>query len=173
MQEYGICVTLTKIQTGWLLRLLLPWQWPCKMIISSYTTSPGLHWSCQNVLESSYFCFHVWNHFIHSPLPPGIINILGLPITQCPLGLGEEGLPLGVQVIAGKLHDHLTLEVALYLEKTFGGWRDPGANWTQHQYWISRLELVGFGVAVLFICLAACKSVRWLNVEKFDFCTND
>lgn len=58
----------------------------------------------------------------------GIINILGLPITQCPLGLGEEGLPLGVQVIAGKLHDHLTLEVALYLEKTFGGWRDPGAN---------------------------------------------
>lgn len=58
----------------------------------------------------------------------GIINILGLPVTQCPLGLGEEGLPLGVQVIAGKLQDHLTLEVALYLEKTFGGWRDPGAK---------------------------------------------
>lgn len=58
----------------------------------------------------------------------GIINILGLPVTQCPLGLGEEGLPLGVQVVAGKLQDHLTLEVALYLEKTFGGWRDPGAN---------------------------------------------
>ncbi|XP_062416812.1 fatty-acid amide hydrolase 2-B [Pungitius pungitius] len=58
----------------------------------------------------------------------GIINMLGLPVTQCPLGLGEEGLPLGVQVGAGKLQDHLTLEVALYLEKTFGGWRDPGAN---------------------------------------------
>ncbi|XP_049423477.1 fatty-acid amide hydrolase 2-B [Epinephelus fuscoguttatus] len=58
----------------------------------------------------------------------GVINILGLPVTQCPLGLGEEGLPLGVQVAAGKLQDHLTLEVALYLEKTFGGWRDPGAN---------------------------------------------
>ncbi|KAM8746842.1 fatty-acid amide hydrolase 2-B [Acanthopagrus schlegelii] len=58
----------------------------------------------------------------------GIINILGLPVTQCPLGLGEEGLPLGVQVGAGKLQDHLTLEVALYLEKTFGGWRDPGAK---------------------------------------------
>ncbi|XP_037614439.1 fatty-acid amide hydrolase 2-A-like [Sebastes umbrosus] len=58
----------------------------------------------------------------------GIINILGLPVTQCPLGMGEEGLPLGVQVVAGKLQDHLTLEVALYLEKTFGGWREPGAN---------------------------------------------
>ncbi|XP_070785954.1 fatty-acid amide hydrolase 2-A-like [Enoplosus armatus] len=58
----------------------------------------------------------------------GIINILGLPVTQCPLGLGEEGLPLGLQVVAGKLQDHLTLEVALYLEKTFGGWREPGAD---------------------------------------------
>ncbi|XP_037531630.1 fatty-acid amide hydrolase 2-B [Nematolebias whitei] len=58
----------------------------------------------------------------------GILNILGLPVTQCPLGLGQEGLPLGLQVVAGKLQDHLTLAVALYLEKTFGGWRSPGAN---------------------------------------------
>ncbi|XP_068611735.1 fatty-acid amide hydrolase 2-A-like [Brachionichthys hirsutus] len=58
----------------------------------------------------------------------GIFNILGLPVTQCPLGLGEEGLPLGVQVVAGKMQDHLSLEVALYLEKTFGGWRDPGTK---------------------------------------------
>ncbi|XP_020496024.2 fatty-acid amide hydrolase 2-B [Labrus bergylta] len=57
----------------------------------------------------------------------GVINILGLPATQCPLGLNEEGLPLGVQVVAGKLQDHLTLEVALYLEKAFGGWRKPEA----------------------------------------------
>ncbi|KAM3857754.1 fatty-acid amide hydrolase 2-B [Diretmus argenteus] len=58
----------------------------------------------------------------------GIINILGLPVTQCPLGLSEEGLPMGLQVVAGKLQDRLPLAVALYLEKTFGGWRDPGAN---------------------------------------------
>lgn len=68
------------------------------------------------------------NHFIHSSLTTGILNILGLPVTQCPLGVGEEGVPLGVQVVAGKLQDHLTLAVALYLEKMFGGWRDPGAN---------------------------------------------
>lgn len=58
----------------------------------------------------------------------GIFNTLGLPVTQCPLGLGEEGLPLGVQVIAGKMQDHLSLEVALHLEKMFGGWRDPGTK---------------------------------------------
>ncbi|XP_030635839.1 fatty-acid amide hydrolase 2-B [Chanos chanos] len=57
----------------------------------------------------------------------GIFNILGLPVTQCPLGLSVEGLPLGVQVVAGKLQDHLGLAMALYLEKAFGGWRDPGA----------------------------------------------
>lgn len=66
-----------------------------------------------------YFIFH---------FSAGILNTLGLPVTQCPLGLGEEGLPLGVQVVAGKLQDHLSLEVALFLEKTFGGWRNPGAK---------------------------------------------
>ncbi|XP_053485494.1 fatty-acid amide hydrolase 2-B [Ictalurus furcatus] len=58
----------------------------------------------------------------------GIFNALALPVTQCPLGLSEEGLPLGVQVVGGKLQDRLTLAVALYLEKAFGGWRNPGTS---------------------------------------------
>lgn len=56
----------------------------------------------------------------------GIFNILGLPVTQCPLGLSSDGLPLGVQIVAGKLQDRLSLATALYLEKAFGGWKDPG-----------------------------------------------
>ncbi|XP_051757644.1 fatty-acid amide hydrolase 2-A [Ctenopharyngodon idella] len=56
----------------------------------------------------------------------GIFNILGLPVTQCPLGLSAEGLPLGVQIVTGKLQDRLSLATALYLEKAFGGWREPG-----------------------------------------------
>ncbi|KAJ8367241.1 hypothetical protein AAFF_G00323870 [Aldrovandia affinis] len=56
----------------------------------------------------------------------GIFNILGLPVTQCPVGLGREGLPLGLQLVAGKLQDHLTLATAHHLEKAFGGWREPG-----------------------------------------------
>ncbi|XP_064859385.1 fatty-acid amide hydrolase 2-A-like [Oncorhynchus nerka] len=57
----------------------------------------------------------------------GIFNILGLPVTQCPLGLSAEGLPLGLQLVVGKQQDRLSLATAVYLEKTFGGWRDPGS----------------------------------------------
>ncbi|XP_004644875.1 fatty-acid amide hydrolase 2 [Octodon degus] len=56
----------------------------------------------------------------------GIFNVLGLPVTQCPLGLNAKGLPLGIQVVAGPFNDHLTLAVAQYLEKSFGGWVCPG-----------------------------------------------
>ncbi|KAL2304562.1 hypothetical protein Nmel_013318 [Mimus melanotis] len=55
-----------------------------------------------------------------------IFNVLGLPVTQCPLGLGSEGLPLGIQLVAAAYNDHLTLAVARYLEKAFGGWVLPG-----------------------------------------------
>ncbi|XP_059715503.1 fatty-acid amide hydrolase 2 isoform X6 [Haemorhous mexicanus] len=55
-----------------------------------------------------------------------IFNVLGLPVTQCPLGLGSEGLPLGIQLVAASYNDHLTLAVARYLEKAFGGWVLPG-----------------------------------------------
>lgn len=60
----------------------------------------------------------------------GIFNILGLPVTQCPLGLSKEGLPLGVQLVAGKMQDRNGLATAVYLEKAFGGWREPGKSST-------------------------------------------
>ncbi|XP_063660115.1 fatty-acid amide hydrolase 2 isoform X2 [Pan troglodytes] len=56
----------------------------------------------------------------------GVFSALGLPVTQCPLGLNAKGLPLGIQVVAGPFNDHLTLAVAQYLEKTFGVWVCPG-----------------------------------------------
>ena len=33
--------------------------------------------------------------------PTALFNLLGLPVTQVPLGLNDAGLPLGVQVAAG------------------------------------------------------------------------
>ncbi|XP_027237585.1 fatty-acid amide hydrolase 2-A isoform X2 [Penaeus vannamei] len=54
-----------------------------------------------------------------------IINVLLFPSTQCPLGLGSEGLPLGIQVVGNHYKDHLTLAVAGELEKAFGGWVCP------------------------------------------------
>jgi len=55
----------------------------------------------------------------------GIINALGLPSTQCPLGLDRQQLPLGIQCIAGRARDRLSLAVAQEIEQYAGGWVPP------------------------------------------------
>jgi fatty acid amide hydrolase 2 len=71
----------------------------------------------------------------HAPLfPPikwmytAIMNVLELPVTQVPLGLDKRGLPLGVQVVGAHGNDHVTVAVAMELEKIFGGWVPPPAR---------------------------------------------
>lgn len=54
-----------------------------------------------------------------------VTSVLQAPITQCPLGMSDEGLPFGVQIIAKPFNDRLTLAVAQELEKVFGGWIPP------------------------------------------------
>jgi fatty acid amide hydrolase 2 len=54
-----------------------------------------------------------------------VFNLLGMPVTQVPLGLNPKGLPLGVQVAAADGNDHLTIAAALALERRFGGWVPP------------------------------------------------
>jgi fatty acid amide hydrolase 2 len=59
--------------------------------------------------------------------PTAVFNLAGVPVTQVPLGLGEERLPLGVQVAAGPGRDHVAIAVAQALERAFGGWVPPPA----------------------------------------------
>lgn len=59
-----------------------------------------------------------------------IFNVLGLPATHCPTGMNSEGLPIGVQVIAGKHQDRLTLAIASEIEEAFGGWKPSPTNGT-------------------------------------------
>lgn len=67
-----------------------------------------------------------WALQLHMPWAyHGIINMLELPATQIPAGLSAEGLPLGFQAVAGHGNDHVTIAVALELERAFGGWRPP------------------------------------------------
>ena len=68
--------------------------------------------------------FFLINHWVYS----AIWNILQLPVTQVPLGLNSDGLPLGFQVISRPGNDHVTIAVALALEKAFGGWVPPRAT---------------------------------------------
>ncbi|XP_015589793.1 fatty-acid amide hydrolase 2 isoform X2 [Cephus cinctus] len=57
-----------------------------------------------------------------------IFNSLGLPVTQCPMGLNRNGLPIGLQVVANPNNDHLSITLAREIEKAFGGWREPVNN---------------------------------------------
>lgn len=54
-----------------------------------------------------------------------IFNVLGLPSTQCPVGLNKQGLPIGVQIVSRKANDPLTISCAVEIERGFGGWKAP------------------------------------------------
>ena len=62
--------------------------------------------------------------------PMALFNLLGLPVTEVPMGLNQDGLPLGVQAAAGRDRDHVAIAAALELERAFGGWVPP-----QLSYW--------------------------------------
>jgi fatty acid amide hydrolase 2 len=57
--------------------------------------------------------------------PMAVFNLAAVPVTEVPLGLGSHGLPLGVQVAAGPGRDHVSIAVAMELERVFGGWVPP------------------------------------------------
>lgn len=68
----------------------------------------------------------------HKPMfPPfnwvytAILNVMEVPVTQTPLGLNAEGLPLGVQVVGVHGNDHITIAAAQALEEDLGGWVPP------------------------------------------------
>ena len=53
----------------------------------------------------------------------GIINVLGLPSTNVPMGISrKERVPLGFQVVGAHKMDRNCLAVAKELENAFGGW---------------------------------------------------
>jgi fatty acid amide hydrolase 2 len=81
------------------------------MLYPSYTSPAPLHYRAM---------FPPWNWAYTA-----ILNVLGLPVTQVPLGLNAAGLPLGVQVASVPGNDCVTIAVALELERAFGGWVPP------------------------------------------------
>jgi fatty acid amide hydrolase 2 len=60
--------------------------------------------------------------------PAAMFNLAGVPVTEVPLGLSDSGLPLGVQVAAALDRDHVSIAVALELERVFGGWVPPARS---------------------------------------------
>lgn len=57
-----------------------------------------------------------------------MFNSLGLPVTNVPVGIATNGLPIGIQIVASPECDHLLFSVAKELEEAFGGWIPPPEN---------------------------------------------
>jgi amidase len=56
---------------------------------------------------------------------PGVATAPGLPATAVPIGLSDEGLPIGVQIVGPAFEDRTPLAFAEFLEREFGGFVPP------------------------------------------------
>jgi len=52
-------------------------------------------------------------------------NLLGMPAAVVPVGLSQEGLPIGVQVVGLPWQEELVLTVSAAVEQECGGYREP------------------------------------------------
>jgi Asp-tRNA(Asn)/Glu-tRNA(Gln) amidotransferase A subunit family amidase len=52
-------------------------------------------------------------------------NLLGMPGAVVPVSQSPDGLPIGVQIVAGPWEEELTLSIAEVIEQECGGWRTP------------------------------------------------
>jgi Asp-tRNA(Asn)/Glu-tRNA(Gln) amidotransferase A subunit family amidase len=53
------------------------------------------------------------------------LNLTGFPVASVPVGVSNEGLPIGVQVIGRPFDEDLILKVAEAIEDARGPWRRP------------------------------------------------
>jgi Asp-tRNA(Asn)/Glu-tRNA(Gln) amidotransferase A subunit family amidase len=52
-------------------------------------------------------------------------SIAGLPVAVVRVGMSEEKLPIGIQIVGKPFQEHVVLAVARYLEREFGGFVAP------------------------------------------------
>ena len=56
---------------------------------------------------------------------PSIATLTGLPATAMPNGRGDDGLPIGMQIVGPYLEDRTTIAFADFVEREFGGFIAP------------------------------------------------
>jgi len=65
---------------------------------------------------------NLWRNFAFTPLA----NLCGIPAISLPLGMHENGLPLGIQVQAKQANDGMLLQLAAQIERAIGGQWNAG-----------------------------------------------
>jgi amidase len=58
--------------------------------------------------------------YLQNLMWPGLVTVAHLPSTVRPIGIGADGLPLGVQIVGPYLHDRTTLRFAALCDDVFG-----------------------------------------------------
>ena len=70
---------------------------------------------------SVFLLTHAWLCHSHPSLRyTALFNALELPVTQVPMGLTPEGLPIGVQIVGAHGCDHVTIRAAQELARRLG-----------------------------------------------------
>jgi amidase len=57
-------------------------------------------------------------------------NLTGWPSVVVRAGASEQGLPIGIQVVARPWQEHVALAAARRIEEVLGGWQPPSQEWT-------------------------------------------
>lgn len=78
------------------------------LIYPTFPTAANKHFEIYYKLLDTSYCM--------------VFNTLGLPVTQVHTGFNKHNLPIGVQLVCAPNMDHLSLNVAREIQKTFGGW---------------------------------------------------
>jgi aspartyl-tRNA(Asn)/glutamyl-tRNA(Gln) amidotransferase subunit A len=55
-------------------------------------------------------------------------SLIGLPAISVPCGTTPEGLPIGLQLVAGRGQDHLLVALGSAVERALGRTRDAGPS---------------------------------------------
>jgi len=63
-----------------------------------------------------------WSMLTSLPITP-VYNALGFPSVVIPVAWTDDGLPMGVQIVARPNEDEVAIAIAQELENHFGGWR--------------------------------------------------
>ncbi len=61
--------------------------------------------------------------YLENLMWPGLATVVNLPSTVRPIGIGADGLPVGVQIIGPYLHDRTTIGFAALCDEAFGAFQ--------------------------------------------------
>ncbi|MDP6377951.1 MAG: amidase [Pseudomonadales bacterium] len=110
----------------------LRWAWHTffqdyDVVLAPQTSTPAIAHDHRPLAERSVDVDGIAVPYLQQCFWAGLIGISHLPSTVIPTGLGEAGLPIGVQIVGNAYSDRLTIQVAQGLEKMGFRFRPPEA----------------------------------------------